>query len=44
MCNSEPYSYDLPEQAEDEVRFAGLQVLRSNVDNITADGLGGRQR
>jgi len=33
------YADDLPEQAEDQVRFPGLQVLWSDVDDVTADRL-----
>jgi len=35
------YSYDLPEQSEDEVWSAGVQVVGADVDDVAADGLGG---
>jgi len=33
------YADDLPDEAEDQVRLSGLQVLRPDVDNVAADRL-----
>ena len=33
------YADDLPEEAEDQVRLSGLQVFRSDVDDVAADRL-----